>query len=575
MQADKMSQKYIKNINGQDLKKCFISGLNLLKEKKELIDSLNVFPVPDGDTGTNMYLTFLEGIKKLKSTTSNRVDKITSSLSQGALMGARGNSGVILSQLLRGFSEVNQNQKYMTAENLAKSLKKASEIAYHGVMKPVEGTILTVSRGAARGANKALEESDDIVLVLQKAVEEAQKTLNETPEKLPQLKEAGVVDAGGKGYFLILKGILNGLTSEENIDLKSSKSQILEVEQRNIKTTEEIEYVYDTQILLDLKNENEKKDIDTIRNDLQNYGDSLIVVGSDNTLKIHIHSNHPGIVLEYTLKLGNLIDVSIENMEIQNQEYVNKKDKQEQTEELDDFSNGDTENLTDSNFSIENTDEGGTRGIISVVQGDGLKEIFQKLGINKIIDGGQSMNPSTNNFLEAIKEIDKKEIIIFPNNSNIISAANQAASMTDKKVIVIPTNSIAENISALMANNPQKDLSKLKEEMKSEIEQVKTLKFTKAVKDSSINGMKIKKGDYLGLYEDDITVRGEDLLQVVINLFDEVWDGEDLITIYSGKDLKEEIVEDIIDKLKDKFKVEEIENYFGGQNTYPLIISLE
>ncbi|MFW5998685.1 MAG: DAK2 domain-containing protein, partial [Halanaerobiaceae bacterium] len=321
MQADNKSKEYIVEIDGRKLKKSFISALNSLKEKKDLVDSLNVFPVPDGDTGTNMYLTLLEGVKKIKSSNSGRVDEITALLSQGALMGARGNSGVILSQLLRGFAEVNQGEKYMNAENLAKSLKKASEIAYHGVMKPVEGTILTVSRGAARGAKNALTEDRDFIEVLEMVVDEAEKTLNKTPEKLPDLKEAGVVDAGGKGYLIILRGMLQGLLKNDN----EKTEVIISEEKKTDNLQKDIKYIYDTQILVDLKNEDKNYNIDSVRNDLQNYGDSLIVVGSDNTLKIHIHSNHPGVVIEHSLKLGDLVDITIENMKLQNQEYVKKE----------------------------------------------------------------------------------------------------------------------------------------------------------------------------------------------------------------------------------------------------------
>lgn len=562
MPVNEESRDLVKVIDGNRLKKMFITALKQLKKQQSLIDSLNVFPVPDGDTGTNMYLTFLEAVKKMKKTETNRIDKITSDLSKGALMGARGNSGVILSQLLRGFATACEGREKLTSAVLVASLKKASQIAYQGVLKPVEGTILTVSKKAGEGAELALENDLDLIAILQNAKEAARKALNRTPEQLPALKEAGVVDAGGQGYLAILEGMLEGLSEQDlHRRIEEEPMNVLETE-TEAPVEEEIKYIYDTQILLQTKNSENNNNIKVIRNDLQNYGDSLIVVGSDNIIKIHIHSNHPGIILEYALKLGSLNEVIIENMKNQS---IEKKKKEEHTQLL--------KNSPEQKQSPENKKDR-QKGIIAVGQGEGVKNIFTELGVDRVISGGQSLNPSTSDFVDAIENIESDEIIILPNNKNIISAAHQAVSLSEKKIEVINTKSLPEAISALIVFNDNIELTELKEAMETEIKNVKTVEVTEAVKDSKVNGLNINKGDIIGIYNHSIESKGDNYHEVILDLFEKILEDEELVTIYYGQDINKEDVEQLISKLGNKYDFE-IEEYNGGQPLYPYIISLE
>ncbi|MFW6256550.1 MAG: DAK2 domain-containing protein [Bacillota bacterium] len=556
---DKNQNQVIKCIKGIQLKHMLECALVELQEKKKFINSLNVFPVPDGDTGTNMYLTFLSAAEKIKDLETDRVDEITSFLARGALMGARGNSGVILSQLLRGFSDANSDNKVISREKLVESLKLASSVAYHGVLKPVEGTILTVAREAATGAKLALENDLEIVEILKNAIDFAGEALNKTPEQLPALKEAGVVDAGGQGYLFILKGFLRGLRDEKqdkkdeyNYEQLDSSLELVS-DKKKAKKSETLDYVYDTQVLIELK-ETYENNIDTVRDDLKNYGDSLIVVGSEATIKVHIHTNHPGIILEYALNHGTLKDIVVENMQNQKEEIEAKKQE-------DKINN--REHVLDK------------RGLIAVAQGAGFTEILTGLGVDKIISGGNTNNPSTNDFIEAIKEIKCREVVILPNNKNIISAANQAASLVQKKVIVVETKSIPEAISSLMVYEKENHLEELQQKMEKEFSGVKTIKLTAAIKSTRVNGFEVKKGDILGLYQDDIVCNGNDYEQVINDVFENHYQGEELITIYYGADTDSAKTEKIKKQLQDKFSVDEIEIYNGGQPLYPFVISLE
>jgi len=547
MQVNKTAKRSISSIDGNKYKEMLFAALMWLKEQQSLIDSLNVFPVPDGDTGTNMYLTFLDAVKEVKKIETNNVSLINSALSKGALMGARGNSGVILSQLVRGFSLANKHNTDFSTKNLVDSLKKASEVAYNGVLKPVEGTILTVSRKAAEGAEMAFNSNLDMVGILENTIAYAREALNKTPEQLPTLKEAGVVDAGGQGYLTILEGLLKGLIGEKAFDhkeLELVKSVGKKQYQKDLK------YGYCTQLLIDLK---EDKKINEIRAELEHYGDSLLVVGTDNIIKIHIHTNHPGIILEYGLKIGSLNDIKIDNMRLQTEEKIrNEEEKQKQE------------------FKTSQK-----KGIIAVGQGEGIKKILHDLGVDISIDGGQSMNPSTNDFLEAISSINSLEILLLPNNKNVISAARQAASLSDKKVEVVPTKSIPQAISSMLVYNEEASLSDLKEAMTIEMQNVKTIEITTAIKDSKVNGIEIKKGDVIGLFNYDIKIAGSSYQEVVVELIKGIREEEDLVTIYYGEDVTEKDALEIKEILAENFDLEEVEIYNGKQPLYPFIISLE
>ena len=558
----------IKVIKGEAFKNMCYGALNRLTDQQSYIDSLNVFPVPDGDTGTNMLLTFQEAVENLDKIKSERIDKLTQALSKGALMGARGNSGVILSQLLRGFSEANKNNRVMRSKDLIKSLAEASKIAYQGVLKPVEGTILTVARKAARRAEK-LEDEDNLVILLEKVIETAHKALNKTPDQLPQLKDAGVVDAGGQGYLTILEGMKAGLTGKEEITKEVEVKREVEEEV----AAEELQYGYCTQTLINVENKN--VNIDEIKNDIEQFGDSLMVVGDEDIVKVHIHTNHPGIILEYALKTGSLKDIKIDNMRIQNAE-MREKHEAMQKEEYDKIKDTSTEDYEEKLIKSEKSQELNRKtGIIAVAKGKGIKNILMELGVDLIIDGGQSMNPSINDFVEALEEIDQNRVIIFPNNKNIISAAQQASSLSDKEIKVVETKAIPEAIAALLVFNDNEDLVELKKTMEEEINIVKTIEITNAVKDSKVNGFDITEDDVIGIVNGDIKAVGSSDLEVIIDLIEKEWEDEDLITIYYGDGASQEDAEEIKKKFQEKSKDAEVEIYKGGQPLYPYIISME
>ncbi|MFW5789656.1 MAG: DAK2 domain-containing protein [Bacillota bacterium] len=576
MKTGNKKSKGINTIDGDRFKEMLETSLSRLEQQKSLVDSLNVFPVPDGDTGTNMYLTMQEAVEETKNSKSNRIDDICDSMSRGALMGARGNSGVILSQLLRGFAQAVEGNKLMSAEDLADALKNASKVAYKGVLKPVEGTILTVSRKAADGAKKGLKKSDDTKVVLEETIEAANIALNKTPEQLPVLKEAEVVDAGGQGYIFILEGMLQALKGE--VVYSAGTTEVTTKTPRTHKQKEEyIKYTFCTQLLIHLDKEDGQKEIDRIKKELNNYGDSLMVVGSDEVIKIHIHTNHPGVILEYGLKIGIIDDIKIDNMKSQHQDMIYRdKPELKVVNDIHSF-DSDKSNGPDIKKAKEKNQKPIKRGIITVAAGEGIKSILNELGADEVIFGGQSMNPSTNDFVQAIENLNAKEIIIFPNNKNVVSAARQAAELEENKTVrVIPTRSFTEAIAAMMHYNNHEELDILVKSMDEERENVRTAQITIAVKDSKVQGLDIKEGDVIGLIDGDIKVKGNDYERVVVKLFEESLDDEELITIYYGEEVSEDDAVKLRNKLLNRFdEIDEIEIYAGEQPLYPYIISLE
>lgn len=581
-------QQELKTIDSENFRDMIIAALNWLQQQKSFIDSLNVFPVPDGDTGTNMFLTFKEAAAALENNDSNSCSDLAQSLSKGALMGARGNSGVILSQLIRGFSQSLKGKKKIRAKDLAQALNKASEVAYHGVLKPVEGTILTVSREAAEQALKTVEDTKDIFALMEATIEEAEESLARTPELLDVLKEAEVVDAGGQGYVSILKGMLRGLKGEE-IDYEAAKKEL-----RTQKSTvaEDIKFTYCTQLLIEVDTRNKKIDrmISKIKHDMQSYGDSIMVVGDDDIIKIHVHTNHPGVLLEYGLKKGKVFDIKIDNMKKQNIEKVEReKDsdfdhsefhfedqtKTEAEESEAEIVESDEKELEAKDNGDEVIEVSKNTAIISVANGEGIINILKELGVDFVIEGGQSMNPSTNDFVQAVEKMNIDNIIILPNNKNIISAAKQVSEVSNKNIAIIETKSIPQAVSALMVYDDQLSPEELKKEMEAEIEYVKTLEITQAVKDSKVNGMEIKEGDYIGLCDGDIIVTAEEIEETVISLLDKTNEAEELVTIYYGEQITKEEAEKLKEKMQEKYDFDEIEAYEGGQPLYPYIISLE
>ena len=571
------SDQGLKTVDGNKLCDMIKFATRLLEKKKSIINSLNVFPVPDGDTGTNMHLTMKEALKEIEDNDSHHAGEICQSLSRGALMGARGNSGVILSQLLRGFAQANKDKTVIAAQGLVEGLEEASRVAYKGVLKPVEGTILTVSRKAAEGAREAYEESDDLLEILQATLETADIALNKTPEQLPVLKEADVVDAGGQGLVFIFEGMLKSLQGE-TIGPEIEAGEKAPEQER--KQREKLEYNYCTQLLIDMEKENGRHEIEQIRSELNNYGDSLMVVGSDNIIKIHIHTNHPGVILEYALKLGMLQDINIDNMVLQSEshgELVEMNSIEEKTASGMSLEASPEKSDFDEDISQEKP-EPKKRGLIAVAAGEGIREILKQLGVDEVIHGGQSMNPSTNDFLSALEEVPAREVVIFPNNKNIISSARQAAELCEEKAVeVVATNSFTEAIASLMLYNLETDLEELAEKMEDEIESVTTIEVTRAVKDSNVKDLSIEEGEVIGLVDGDIMAKGNNYEDVVVEIVERIHEDEDLITIYYGEELEEDQAIELRDRILNHFQDTrlEVELYEGRQPLYPYIVSLE
>ncbi|MFW6251807.1 MAG: DAK2 domain-containing protein [Halanaerobium sp.] len=591
------NKEKITAVDAEQFKDMMFTSLYWLKEQKSFIDSLNVFPVPDGDTGTNMYLTFKEAVSSLEDNSSRSVSELAAALSKGALMGARGNSGVILSQLIRGFAQALKNKKKMRVNDFASALSKASEIAYHGVLRPVEGTILTVSREAGEKAQAEKDSAADLIELFEITIKAAEESLERTPELLAALKEAEVVDAGGQGYLTILEGMLKGLKGEK-IEFQAAAAE--EKVRKRAEIAEDIKFTYCTQMLIEIDSRKSNIDrmIDKIRKDMQSYGDSIMVVGSDEVIKIHVHTNHPGVLLEYGLKKGKVFDIKIDNMRKQNQEKVQRENEADfdhsqfhqnkksssaavpvevsketaESEKNSESAETDAE-ANDKLDSVIEVDK--NTGIISVANGEGVVDILKELGADYVIKGGQSMNPSTNDFLEVVERMNTDQIIILPNNKNIISAAKQVSELTEKEIAIIETRSIPQAVTALMIFDDQASPSELKESMEAEIKYVKTLEITQAVKDSKVNGLEIKKDSYIGLKDGDILVSSDTKKETVINLLNKVAEDEELVTIYYGEGITEEQAEEIKKIMEENFDFDEIEVYPGGQPLYPFIISLE
>lgn len=536
-------------IDGNMLKDMFLNAANNLEKHKEMINSLNVYPVPDGDTGTNMSLTMSSAVKKLNDYEEKniKIKEVIDIVTKGSLMGARGNSGVILSQIIRGFGKGLEGKKEIDVKSLSFAFRESTETAYRAVMKPTEGTILTVAKGCSDMAYELSRSETNIVEFLRKIIQSGKETLAKTPEMLSVLKEAGVVDAGGKGYIIILEGMLLALVGEK---IDSNFSSDKRVSERNIVIDKDIEFGYCTEFIIN----DTKSDSEQLKEELKNMGDSMLVIGEDNIIKVHIHTNNPGEVIEKALKCGELIDIKIDNMRYQhsNNNFSEFKEEVIEDEKIKKY------------------------GLISVSIGEGLNEVFTELGVDKIISGGQTMNPSTEDIIKAIDSINAENIIIFPNNSNIILAANQAKLISEKSVEVIPTKSIQAGISSLFAFDPESDIKENIENMKKICENLKTGQITFSVKDTSINGTKIKKGDIIGLVGKEIVYTGSNIEEVTLKVIDNIVASEDsMITIIYGKDIDKESAKKIEKITESKYSSLDIELIYGGQPLYHYLISAE
>ncbi len=553
----------IKKIDGNLLRKAIINAAFVLRQNKKNVDALNVFPVPDGDTGTNMSLTMDQAVRELEKVSSNDLKKIADALAWGSLMGGRGNSGVILSQLFRGFAQgIPSNKKSITPYELATAYKNGVDAAYRAVMRPVEGTILTVARETADKMIMEARRYEDLETVLENTIKYGEKVLEKTPDMLKVLKEANVVDAGGKGLIFLMKGFLEAIKNP-NLDVTSLKEKNYESSYKTAyeseKIPQEIKYIYCTELLITGK----EIDINSLKQELDGIGDSMIVTGMGDLVKIHIHTNNPDRVLNAALKRGELSKIKIDNMKIQHNEIINNEVVEE--------------NKADIKIS-ENKETTSKKkvGVIAVSQGKGLNEIFKSMGAD-IIEGGQSMNPSTEDILSAIENSSYEDAIILPNNKNIILTAQQAKSISTKNVYVVPTKSIPQGIAALLAFNPDFSVQENISNMERNIQNVISGEVTYAVRDTSWDGIKIKKGDIIGIKEDDIVVIGDNKEKVLLDLVDKMAEGAigGIITIYYGDDVSEDSVKEAVEALTEKYKDFDVEYYFGGQSLYYYIVSLE
>ena len=555
----------ITSINAEVLSKMFLAGAKNLDAKKEWINELNVFPVPDGDTGTNMSMTIMSAAKEVSSLSNPGMKDLAKAISSGSLRGARGNSGVILSQLFRGFCKVIGEYQEIDVNILSDAFQKAVETAYKAVMKPKEGTILTVAKGAADRALELSEETEDIVYFCEEVIKEAEYVLSQTPEMLPVLKQAGVVDSGGQGLVQVLKGAYDSLMGKEidyEIEGAASGSGVVKI---SAQTEEEIKFGYCTEFIIVLNHPLSDKDEQEYKAFLESIGDSIVVVADDEIVKTHVHTNDPGLAIQKALTHGSLSRIKIDNMREEHQEKLIKDAEKVAAQQKEEEQAAKTEEPRKDS------------GFIAVSIGEGVNEIFRGLGVDYIIEGGQTMNPSTEDMLEAIDKVNADHIFILPNNTNIIMAANQAATLVeDKEIIVLPTKTIPQGITALVNFIPDYSVEENKDTMMAEIENVKTGQVTYAVRDTEIDGKTIKQNDYMGIGDKSILSVGQDLKATTLEMVDEMVDEDSaIVSIYYGEDVSEEAAEEIAAVIEEKYPDVEVEINNGGQPIYYYVISVE
>lgn len=543
-------------------------GGNRLSENAEYVNSLNVFPVPDGDTGTNMNLTYTSGIERVIKQHSDTVGEVGEDLAKGLLMGARGNSGVILSQLFRGFAKAIEGKTTIEAQDLANAFQRGIDTAVKAVMKPVEGTILTVARDSAAAGMQKAEESDDIIEVMTAVLEEAQTSLENTPNLLPVLKEVGVVDSGGQGLVYIYHGFLESLTGE-SIPVKSAdpnKANVTELaHQENFFNTshsvasEDIQFGYCTEIMVKIgqgETVTDEFDYDTFRNHLDGIGDSLLVVSDDEIVKVHVHTETPGEVMNYGQKFGSLVKIKVDNMRLQH----------------DDILDGKGSNQAESTPAVERTN----LAIIAVAAGEGVENLFKDLGVKSIISGGQTMNPSTNDILDAINKANADNVIILPNNKNIIMAANQAVEVSEIPAAVVETKYISQGLTAMLGYNPDGTLEDNKAAMVAEMANVTSGQVTVAVRDTTVDGLEIHKDHFMGIIDGKIVSEDADLVKETINMINQMVDEDkELVTLIFGEETDQATAELIAEAVEEANEDIEVEIVDGGQPVYHFLASVE
>ena len=558
----------MKTITAQDFRAMVEIGEMRLSENAEFVDSLNVFPVPDGDTGTNMMLSFKSGAERVANSTATTVGDLAQDLAKGLLMGARGNSGVILSQLFRGFSKAVVGKDVITGEELAQAFTNGVETAYKAVMKPVEGTILTVARESAKRGVRKLETSNDIIEVMGSVLRGAEKSLAKTPDLLPVLKEVGVVDSGGQGLVFIYNGFFEALTGEavpvqslqsNKIDLTSVAHHESGVDYEHV-STGDIKFGYCTEIMVKI-GEGETVvdtfDYDTFRNYLNELGDSLLVVADDEIIKVHVHTERPGEVMNYGQRFGSLMKVKVDNMRLQHEEVLK----------------------TDYTAKVKEAaqKQKAEYGIVAVAAGEGVQELFKSMGVTTIINGGQTMNPSTEDILQAVKEAHAEKVIVLPNNKNIQMAANQAAEVSeDAAVAVVATRTISEGLASLLAFNPEASLEDNQAAMSEQMALVSSGQITNAVRDTNIDGVEIKKDDFMGIVDGKILVSIADRKEATLATIDKMIDDDsEILTIIYGEDADASEVEEITEAVEAKYPDVEVEVHEGNQPVYTYLLSVE
>ena len=549
-----------KTINVEMLAKMFLAGAGNIEAKKEFINELNVFPVPDGDTGTNMSLTIMAAAKEVSALEKLNMKDLAKAISSGSLRGARGNSGVILSQLFRGFTKAIKEVKEIDCLILANALDKAKETAYKAVMKPKEGTILTVARGIADKGWELAEETDDLEVFIPEIIKHAEHVLSKTPDMLPVLKEAGVVDSGGQGLLEVLKGAYDAFLGKE-IDYSAIASSTgAAVTEVSAEMATEIKFGYCTEFIIMAEREFTEEDEKTFKAYLESIGDSIVCVADDEIVKVHVHTNDPGLAIQKALTYGQLSRMKIDNMREEHEEKLirdaqklAKEQKEKKKEAQKEF------------------------GFIAVSIGEGLNEIFKELGVDYIIEGGQTMNPSTDDMLNAIDEVNAKHVFIFPNNKNITLAANQAKSLVkDKEVIVIPTKTVPQGITAIINFVPDLSAEENEEVMLEEIKNVKTGQVTYAVRDTHIDDKEIHKDDIMGIGDSGIIAVGTDIAATTKEMLEALVDEDsELISIYYGADVSEEDAEKLTAEIEEKYPSVDVDTHFGGQPIYYYVLAVE
>ena len=557
-----------KTINVDVLAKMFLAGAQNIEAKKDYINELNVFPVPDGDTGTNMSMTIMSAAKEVTALNNPEMKDLAKAISSGALRGARGNSGVILSQLLRGFTKAIKEEKEIDVLALAAACQRARDTAYKAVMKPKEGTILTVASGIATKAAEMAEETDDLEVFIPAVIEYAEEVLNKTPEMLPVLKEAGVVDSGGQGLLEVIKGGYDAFLGKE-IDYSSIKpSTSVTVNKVNAEDTADIKFGYCTEFIILTEKEFTEEDEHEFKKFLSSIGDSIVCVADDDVVKIHVHTNDPGLAIQKALTYGQLSKMKIDNMREEHQEKL-IRDAEKLAEE---------QAKEEAAYEEKKTAEPRkAMGFITVSIGAGMNEIFKELGADYIIEGGQTMNPSTEDMLNAIDQVNADMVFILPNNKNIILAANQAKSLVeDKEIIVIPTKTVPQGITAIINFMPDADAKTNEEAMLEEIKNVKTGQMTYAVRDTHIDDKEIHEGDIMGIGDSGILAVGKDLeettKELIANLVDE---DSELISIYYGEEVSEEEAEKFAGEIEELYPDVDVDIQFGGQPIYYYVLAVE